>query len=76
VCSEVRPCFDAWASLEACESVPLVGRPVALEVVKEGVKEGGPVGLEAVHLEVAQREGEAVAKVGISPPHGVSNICD
>jgi hypothetical protein len=40
---------------------------VALEVVKEGVKEGGPVGLEAVHLEVAQREGEAVAKVGISP---------
>jgi hypothetical protein len=34
----------------------LVGRPMALEIVEEG----GPIGLEAIRLEIAQREGKAV----------------
>ena len=33
-----------------------IGRPMALEVVEEG----GPIRLEAMRLEIAQREGEAV----------------
>src|ERR1035437_4431166 len=36
--------------------VVLVGRPMPLEIIKES----GPVRLEAMHLEIAQRELEAV----------------
>ena len=36
--------------------VIVVGRPMALEIVEEG----RPVGLEAMHLEIAQRKREAV----------------
>jgi len=47
---------DGSTADEIDVSVILVGRPVALEIVKEG----GPVGQQVMHLEIAQREGESV----------------